>query len=349
VWARRWFGSRPTRPRYRLLVAALAVGTLPIGLSACSGGSGRSITLYNGQHVQLTSALVDAFERQSGIHVRVLSNDAVVLANQLAAEGAASPADVYFSENTPELMALQERGLLGTLSAATLGAVPPQDSSPQGRWVGVAERVNVLVYDPSQLSASQLPASLLDLAQPQWKGKIAIAPTDSDFLPLVGAVAARSTNAQALSWLQGLKRNAVVYQDDEAVTAAVNRGAVAAGIVNQYYWYRLQLEVGSAGMHSAIHAFAPGDVGNLANISGAAVLASSHDRSDAQRFVAFLVSQRGQEILASGDDFEYPLRPGVPANPGLPPIGTIPTTPIGVVELGSDRQASALLQQAGLV
>jgi iron(III) transport system substrate-binding protein len=334
--------------RWLAIPVGLALGASL--LAACGGGgSDDAITLYNGQHPQLTQALVDAFSKQTGITVRVRTDDGIVLADELLQEGSSSPADVYLTENSPELMVLSEHHLLAKLPASVTSQIPAGYNSPSANWAGVALRVSALAYDPALVSAEQLPASLLELAQPKWKGKLAVAPTDSDFVPLVGAVSAVYGTARARAWLAGLKTNAALYQDDEAVAAAVDRGQAEVGIVNQYYWYRLQLEVGSAGMHSAIHAFAPGDVGNLANISGAAVLASSHDRSDAQRFVAFLVSQRGQEILASGDDFEYPLRPGVPANPALPPIGTIPTTSIGVVELGSDRQASALLQQAGLV
>ncbi len=71
-----------------------------------------------------------------------------------------------------------------------LGQVPAATDSPTGDWVGMALRVSSLVYNPAPCARSQLPASILDLAQPQWKGKIAIAPTDSDFPPLVGAVIA---------------------------------------------------------------------------------------------------------------------------------------------------------------
>ncbi|HUE06390.1 MAG TPA: extracellular solute-binding protein [Acidimicrobiales bacterium] len=327
---------------------ALLVALAALVLSACGGSSGPSITLYNGQHSQLTAALVSAFEQKTGISVRVLSNDGVVLADQILQEGSASPADVYITENTPELMLLQEHQLLAKLSPAVLAQVPAADSSPKGNWVGVAERVNTLAYDPARLPASALPASILDLANPSWAGRIAIAPTDSDFLPLVSAVAVTYGPTKALNWLEGLKRNATLYQTSEAVVAAVNRGAVPAGLVNEYYWYRLRLEVGAGNMHSVLHAFPAHDAGSAANISGAAVLASSGNKAAADRFVAFLVSRQGQRILAQGDDFEYPIRPGVTANPALPALSHFNPTSLGVATLGDDRAAVALLQQAGL-
>jgi iron(III) transport system substrate-binding protein len=322
--------------------AALAAG--------CGGGSGHSsITLYNGQHTQLTTSLVAAFEKSTGITVQIRTDDSAVLADQIVQEGSASPADVYISENSPELMDLQRRGLLTRLPQSVLGQVPRADSSPTGNWVGMALRVSSLVYSPAHVSRSQLPASLLDLAQPQWKGKVAIAPADSDFPPLVGAVIAKHGEAAARTWLAGLKRNARIYQDDESVVAAVNRGDVATGVINQYYWYRLQLELGKKGIHSSLYYFAPGDVGAAVNISGAAVLESSKHQKDAERFVSFLVSKTGQQIIAKSDDFEYLVRPGIAPNPALPPFASIGHTSTSVAALGNGELAARLIRQSGLV
>jgi iron(III) transport system substrate-binding protein len=318
-------------------------------LTACStAGGANTITLYNGQHPQLTQALVSAFEKQTGIHVRVRTDDGIILADEILQEGSSSPADVYLTENSPELMTLTERHLLSTLPSSVTSQVPSQDDSPTGNWVGVALRVCALVYNPSRLSASQLPSSVLDLAQPQWKGKVAISPTDSDFPPQVGAVIAKYGQQAALSWLKGLKANSSLYQDEESTVAAVNRGQATVGLINNYYWYRLQLEVGAKNMHSKLYFFPNRDVGAIENVSGAAVLASSHKKALADQFVSFLVSAQGQEILASGDDFEYPARPGTAPNPVLPPLTQVNPAVINVVSLGDDQPAAKLIQQAGL-
>src|SRR5262249_19777397 len=146
----------------------------------------------------------------------------------------------------------------------------------------------------------------------------------------------------------GLKRNADVYQTEESVVSAVNHGDVAVGIINQYYWYRLQHEVGKAAMHSALYYFPSGDPGSIVNVSGAAVLASTPRSRDAQRFVAFLVSPAGQRLIARGDDFEYPVRPGVSANAELPPFGRVAHTSLQAARLGDGRDAVQLIFQAHL-
>jgi iron(III) transport system substrate-binding protein len=333
-------------PACAALVAILLVA---VGLCSCGSGTGAdTITLYNGQHPQLTNPLVAAFEKQTGIQVRTLTNDGVILADQIVDEGSNSPADVFFTENSPELEFLQEHGLLAHLGQSVLSEVPSRFESPQGDWLGVALRISCLAYDPSLISKSELPASLLDLASPSWKGKLAVAPTDSDFLPLVSAVASVYGSSEAQQWLEGIKRNAQLYQDDESVVSAVNRGNVAVGVVNQYYWFRLRLEVGPSNVHSSLYYFPDANVGSLMNISGAGVLASSKHRTDAQRFVSFLASPVAQRILARSDDFEYPVVPGIAANASLPALATLAPAVLGVQRLGDDTEAAKLLQQSGL-
>src|SRR5437867_9947622 len=116
-----------------------------------------------------------------------------------------------------------------------------------------------------------------------------------------GAVIARNGEGAAAEWLRGLKRNAQTYQDEEAVVAAVNRGDIPLGVVNHYYWYRLRLEVGKNGLHSALYHFPRTDAGSIVNVAGAAVLARSRHREAAGRFVAFLVGKAGQRIIAEND------------------------------------------------
>jgi len=329
--------------------AVVAVTALTVCLVGCGGSNSPSIVLYNGQHTQLTAALISAFQKQTGIAIRLRTNDSLVLADQILEEGHASPADIYISENSPELVTLDQHGLLAKLPSSILDQVPAADDAPDGDWVGMALRVSALVYDPSLISRSKLPASILTLAQPQWKGKIAIAPIDSDFPPLVGAVIDEYGTKAAVAWLAGLKRNAQTYQDDESVVAAVNRGAVACGIINQYYWYRLRLEVTSRAMHSTLYYFPNHNVGSITNISGAAILATSKNKTDAEKFLAFVVSRAGQEIIAHSDDFEYPARAGVQANSALPPLASTDHATLSVTALGTDKQASQLLEQSGLI
>ncbi len=317
---------------------------------AAAPASAQTLVLYSAQHEQVVDMLTAAFTKQTGIAVKVHEGEGPDIANQILQEGADSPADVFFTENSPELILLDEKGLLAPVDATTLAKIPAKYSAADGEWLGVLARENVLDFNPSLISESTLPASLLDLAKPEWRRRIGIAPSDSDFLPLVSAMIKTQGQQATLAWLQGLKANAKIYQDDESVVAAVARGDVATGIVNNYYWARLETDLGPAKINSKIYHFGHGDIGGLINVSGAAVLKSSKNQAAAQKFLAFLVSRPAQMALGRSDvDFEYPLLQGVPPNALLTPFKTLQPPAINVSALGDDQAAGALLQRAGLI
>lgn len=330
--------------------ALLAAGLALAAVAGPGAARAETLTIYAAQHEQVVDMVTAAFTKATGIQVRARFGEAPEIASQLVREGANSPADVFFTENSPELVLLDEKGLLAKVAPATLAMVPARYSAADGGWIGVLARENVLAYDPDKVKPSDLPASLMDLAKPEWQGKVAIGPGDADFLPLVKAVVALKGRQAALAWLKGLKRNAQLFDDDEGVVAAVDRGAVATGIINSYYWARLRTEQGAAKTRSRIYHFGHGDVGALINVSGAAVLKASHHQDAAQRFLAFLVNPATQTMLAKTDiDFEYPLAPGVAANPLLKPFAQLQPPSITMTQLGDDRDAAKLLREAGLL
>jgi len=334
-------GSLPRVAR----IAAVTAALFAAGLAQAA-----SLTLYSAQHEQTVNLLIKDFEKQSGISVRVHSGEGPQLAAQLLAEGKASPADVYLTSNSPELMLLEEKGMLTKVSQGTLAVIPARFNSPKGEWVGVMARENVLVYNTKMIKPAQMPTSLLDLAKPAWKGKIAIAPADGDFLPLVSAVLALKGEPATLQWLKGLRTNAQVFDDNEGVTAAVNRGAVSTGIINNYYWARLHTELGDKGTHSALYHFGNGDVGALINVSGAAVLKTAHNSDAAQKFLSYLVSERAQQLFAKSTiTYEYPLHAGVAPSPMLKPFDQLNPPKLDMQQLGDDSKAAKLLRQAGLL
>ena len=330
----------PKFVRAALLTAAATLAAA--ALVGCSSSSGRGLTLYNGQHEQTTAALVAAFEKATGIPVKIRSGDEGALAAQIRQEASSSPADVFYAGNTPALVSLDERGMLAPVDPTTLAAVPAQYSSEAKTWVGVSARVSGVI------AKGQPPTSVLDLAKPEWKGKLGIAPSETDFQPVIASVVKSLGHDGALAWLRALKANAGSneYPDNETLTTNVNKGNVQAGIVNHYYWYRLHQEQGH--MDSAFTFFAPHDPGYVLNISGAAVLKSSPHQADAQKLLAFLVSAQGESILAKSFSFEYPLGSSVAANPALPPFDQLQPAVLTPADIGDGSAAVTLLHEAQL-
>jgi iron(III) transport system substrate-binding protein len=334
-----------------LLLAAGSIAACSSASGASSGG-GQTITLYNAQHEQTTDALIAAFTKQTGIKVRVDNDDEDVLTAQIEQEGSRSPADVFYTENSNWLEQLGEKGLLAHVDADTLANVPAQDSAANGDWLGVSARMSVLVYNPSKISAAQLPTSILDMADPKFKGEFEIAPSETDFWPLVSSVAKADGDAAALTWLKALKDNAGSNDnvpDNETITSDVSKGTIDFGVINHYYFYRLQSEIGKSSVHAQLAYFAPQDPGFVEDISGAGILKSSKHQAAAQQFLNFITSAAGQQVLESGASYEYPLKAGVAANPELPPLASYQPNSFTPADLGTGLNAKSLLQQAGLI
>ena len=333
--------------------AADRVSTAPASNAPASQAlAGQTITLYNAQHEQTTAALVAGFTKQTGIKVQVRNGDEDVMTAQIEQEGAQSPADAFYTENSPWLEQLDAHQLLAKVDATTIAQVPAADSGSTGDWVGVSARVSALVYNTTDLTAAQLPTSVMDLADPQWKGKIELAPAETDFWPIVSSVAKAYGDAKALEWLKAIKANAGANDntpDNETLVSDVSAGTAQIGLINHYYFFRLQAEVGASALHAGLAYFAPHDPGYVLDVSGAAVLKSSKHQAAAQALVAYLTSTAGQTILAAGDSFEYPLGDHVAASPKLVPFDQLAPNAFSVAELGTGEDAKALLEQAQLI
>jgi iron(III) transport system substrate-binding protein len=327
----------------------LLAAVLAAGCGSSSSDSSGSLSLYSAQHEPITEAFAKGFEEENGAEVKVRYGEDEGLASQIEQEGDSSPADVFLAENTPPLESLSEKDLLAKVDDSTLAEVPSQYSSPNGDWVGVAARATVLVYNPDLISEGELPASILDLAKPEWGGKLAIAPSEPDFVPIVSAIEKLDGEAAAKEWLEGFADNAKRYNDNEGIIAAVGAGQVAAGIVNHYYWFEAAAEEGKDEIASKLHYFGNEDAGALVNVSGAGALASSDEPGLAQEFLAYIVSEEGQTAMTESGDWEYPLNSAVSPPPGLKPFDSLEPPKVSPADLGDGSAPLKLMQEVGLL
>ena len=333
----------------RLAAAASVLLVVALADAGCSAGDdGPKVVVYNAQHEQLLEEIAPAFEKKTGIEVELRNGSDSELAAQLVHEGKASPADVFLTENTPAMSAVERAGLLAPLDAAATEPIPAQFRPASGTWTGFVARSTVLVYNPSLVAADALPDSILDLADPRWKGKVSFSPTGADFQAIVAAVLDLKGEAATRAWLEGLKANGTVYDGNNVVLEAVNSGEVATGIEYHYYWYRDQAESGENSDNSELHFFGNEDPGAFLSISGAGVLKNAPHAKEAQEFVAFLTSEAGQRALADSYALEYPLNPAVSLDPPVKPLSALQPPTVAVSDLDGDKVVQ-LLSDVGFV
>jgi iron(III) transport system substrate-binding protein len=337
------------RPRWSRIAAVVSTVAVVLSATSCSSSSeSDELLIYNAQHESLTKEWIDAFTKETGIKVTYRQGGDTELGNQLVAEGNASPADVFLTENSPAMAAVEKAGLFADLDPATLDQVPAQYRPATGKWTGVAARSTVFVYNTSRLQPDQLPKSMLDLQQPQWKGRWGGAPAKADFQAIVSALLQLEGDQVTAQWLAGMKTNAVIYNDNIATMKAVNAGEVDGGIIYHYYWFRDQAKTKEGSGNTALHYFKNEDPGAFVSLSGGGVLESSNKKNEAQQFIKFITGKAGQEVLEKGASFEYPVGSDVPANPALPPLDSLQAPAVDPSTLNA-QQVTDLMTKAGLL
>ena len=304
--------------------------------------------MYNAQHESLTQAWVDEFTKQTGVQVTLRNGNDTELGNLLVQEGSASPADVFLTENSPAMALVEDAGLFAPVDQETLDQVPAAYRPSTGAWTGIGARSTVFAYNPTLIAADQLPASLLDLQQPEWKGRWAASPGGADFQAIVSALLAEKGQPTTEAWLAGMKTNATPYQGNSTVMKAVNAGEIPAGVIYHYYWFGDQAKTGENSQNVTLHYFRNEDPGAFVSVSGGGVLKSSQNAAAAQAFLKFITGVDGQTVLQTGDSFEYAVASDVAANPALVPLVDLQAPLIDPSKLDS-KTTTDLMTAAGIL
>jgi iron(III) transport system substrate-binding protein len=327
----------------RLCTAAVLLVLL--ALAGCGGEEG-DITVYSGRQEDLVEGLFEQFEEATGIEVDVRYGDSAELAATIAEEGDNTPADVFFAQDAGSLGSVGEEGLLAELPAKTLDKVDERFADPQGRWVGTSGRVRVVAYNTEALSEDELPDSIWDYADPAWRGRLGLPPTNASFQAMVTAMRLEAGDERTREWLEGIAANEPrIFENNVQTLEAIAAGEIDAGFVNHYYLYGLLEEEPEAPV--ANHFLEPGDAGALVNVAGVGILRTTDRPGMAQQLADYLLGP-GQEYFATETD-EYPLVAGVSPETELPPLSDLQGPDIELGAFGPELKATLeMLDSVGL-
>ncbi|MBA2695093.1 MAG: iron ABC transporter substrate-binding protein [Actinobacteria bacterium] len=315
---------------------------------AAAEGDG-TLTLYSGRNEELVQPVLDMFTEDTGIEVEVRYAGTSEMAAQLLEEGEASPADVFLAQDAGALGAVAAEGMLADLPPEILELVPETYRSAEGTWVGVTGRARVLVYNQDAVQVEELPESVFELVDPQWSGRVGVAPTNASFQSFVTAMRVIEGDDVAEQWLADLAANdPQVRESNGDILADVTDGVIDVGLINHYYLFELAQEQGvdPEELDSALHFFPGGDVGGLVNIAGVGLVGEQED-GDAQVLVDYLLSTEGQEYFRT-QTHEYPLIEEVQAEEGLPALAELEVPDIDLNDLEDLQTTVQMISEAGL-
>jgi iron(III) transport system substrate-binding protein len=309
------------------------------------------LTIYSGRAERLIKPVLDAFTTKTGIHIDLLSSGTTELVNRMKAEGDRSPADVFIANDAGSLEIARTAGLLRPLSVPEIEqAIPSQFRAGDNSWIGLSGRFWIIVYNTTMIKPDQI-KSLLDLANPTWKGKIAIPNAGSEYLQAgVSVIRASLGDDVTKTFLAGLRDSAgtQVYQKSSQIVDAVAKGQVGLGIVNHYYVYRHLAAQPAAPLGVLMPDQQEGGMGSIMNVAGIGILKHTPRIENATLLVEFLVAQAGQKMFADLDK-EYPLHPEAKADPVLPERKSFRAASVPLTKLAELREPTMLLiEQVGM-
>lgn len=306
------------------------------------------LLVYSERKEPLIQPIFEAYTRETGVKVTWLTDAAPVLIERLAAEGEGTQADLFMAVDAGNLWQAAERGLLAKIQSPTLdAAIPANLRDPDGRWYALSQRARTIVYSTERVQPSEL-STYEALADPEWKGRLCLRSSKKVYnQSLTATLIARSGAEQTESVLHGWVQNlaAPPFADDTLLIQAIAAGQCDVGIVNTYYFARLQKD--DPAIPVAVYWPNQGDAGVHVNISGAGIVAQSSQAPAALKLLEWLASDAVQDQFARVN-LEFPAKPGVALDPIVAAWGPFKADPVNVVEAGR-RQAEAvrLMDRAG--
>jgi iron(III) transport system substrate-binding protein len=343
----------------RRLPPAAVIMTVGVLFAAACGGNAAgdevedavdesTLVVYSGRQEALVQPVVDDFQKETGIEVSVRYGNTAQLAAQIIEEGDRTNADVYFSQDGGALGALTKEGMLAELPAQVLDLVDPRYRADDGTWIGTSARARVIVYDPDQLAEEEVPDSVFELTDPQWKGKVGISPSNASFEAFVTAMRVLHGEDKAREWLEGMAANDVqLFDNNVLILNAAEDGVIALGLINHYYWYEQVAEEGLEAVPARLKFLPGGDPGALVNVAGVGVLVTTDRHEDAVSFVEHLLGEDAQTYFAQ-DTKEYPLIEGIPPAEGLPPLDSLQSPDVDLSDLDTLEETLQMIEEAGL-
>lgn len=331
--------------RIRLIAVVVLVALAASGAAACGTGGEGVLTIYSGRSSELVDPLLQQFAEERGIDIEVRYGQTAEMAATIIEEGDNSPADVFYAQDAGALGALADAGRLATLPGELLDAVPAGFRSQDGLWIGTSGRARTLAYNPELVDEGDLPDSVFDLTDPEWKGRIAWAPPNGSFQAFVTGLRVLEGDEAARAWLEGIIANdPEEYPANLPIVDDVGEGQIDAGLVNHYYIPRLTAEDPDLVVRN--HFFPDGDPGGLINVAGAGILDTADDPDLAREFVEFLLTDSSQEYFAT-ETFEYPLVDGIDPHESLPPLASLEPPEIDLSDLDDLRGTLQMLEEVG--
>jgi iron(III) transport system substrate-binding protein len=270
----------------------------------------EELVVYSGRKELAVKPIVEAFQKKTGILVKLKIGKTTGLAHELIQEKARPRADVFIVTEVGVMEILAKNGVLDKYISPEANGLEHGTRDRQGKWTGISSRARVIIYNENFVPDKDVPRSVFELTDPKWKGKVAIAGTqERTTLSWVSSLMVAKGADFTKNYLTRLYANGLkVLPDNADVWRGVGRGEFAIGLTNSPNYFLARKAGYPVGVVYPDQK--DGEVGTLLNLNAIALVKSARHPDAARRFIDFLLSPAGQRILIDGA-YEIPLRPDI--------------------------------------
>ncbi len=325
------------------VLAAAAASVMAVCLPTLASAQGE-VNVYTYREQKLIQPLFDAFTKDTGIKVNVVSASSG-LEQRIKTEGANSPADVLLTVDIGRLEDAVRAGITQPIQSEALDkVVPAQYRDPEGHWYGISMRARVVYASKERVKQDTI--TYEELADPKWKGKICIRSGQHIYNnALIGAVIAKLGPEKAEEWLKGVKANLAHKPSggDREQARDVAAGKCDLGIGNTYYWaLMMNTNPAQKPWAEATKVVLPTfkDGGTHVNLSGVVLAKNAPNKANAMKLIEWLAGEKAQHMYAD-INYEYPVRAGIAINPTIAGYGTLKADPMPISKIADNKKAAA--------
>ena len=286
-------------------------------LQAGCGGGGtppqREVVVYTSLDQELSEPLLRAYETKTGVKVRAVYDTEATktagLVNRLIAEKSSPQADVFWNSEIVRTLVLKREGVLAAYRSPSAEKIPARFRDPDGFWTGFAARARVVGVNPNVLPEAEWPKTFEELAEPEWKDRVAMAhPLFGTTSFHVAALFSQWGPERARAWLTKLRDNGVRIVDGNSTA----RDLMVAGTVPVCFTDSDDVAAALAQGRTAAMVVPRLDGEQVLLIPNtAALIAGAPHAEEARAFLDYLLSEEAEARLAAGPGAQIPLRPGL--------------------------------------
>ncbi|MAA76204.1 MAG: Fe(3+) ABC transporter substrate-binding protein [Salinisphaeraceae bacterium] len=318
-------------------------------MTGCSAPEDESVlTVYSSRQPHLIEPLFDKYRAETGVQVRYVNDEAGALLHRLEAEGESTAGDLFLTVDAGNLWQAAESGYLQPVESDVLERnIPDHLQDPDNRWFGLSVRARTIVYSTERVSPDDL-STYEALAGEAWRNRLCLRTSKKVYNQSLVAMMIHqhgepATEEVVRGWVRNLA--APPFANDVAVMDAIKAGQCDVGIVNSYYFGRMQKD--DPDVPLALFWANQDSEGVHVNVSGGGVIAASDNPAAAKALLEWLSGDEAQSLFASLD-LEYPANPELMAHPIVEAWGDFKPNPINVSKAGAlQTEAVKLMERAG--